>query len=89
MVGFSYLLTLDVSLSLWFFFLFYKFQCFIGATLGFQLSRGAGVQWTGRSFSAAQEAGGMSDIRCLRALESQGAHQEYVRPRLCATARDS
>ena len=57
MVGFSYLLTLDVSLSLWFFFLFYKFQCFIGATLGFQLSRGPGVQWTGHSFSAAQEAG--------------------------------
>ena len=37
MVGFSYLLTLDVSLSLWFFFLFYKFQCFIDATLSFQL----------------------------------------------------
>ena len=57
MVGFSYLLTLEVSFSLWFFFLFYKFQCLIGALLGFQMTRGIGVQWTGRSFSAAQETG--------------------------------
>ena len=57
MVGFSYLLTLEVSFSLWFFFLFYKFQCLIGSLLGFPLTSGPGVQWTGRSFSAAQEAG--------------------------------
>ncbi len=57
MVGFSYLLTLEVSFSLWFFFLFYKLQCLIGALLGFQMASGPGVQWTGRSFSAAQEAG--------------------------------
>ena len=57
MVGFSYLLTLEVSFSLWFFFVFYKFQCLIGSLLGFRLSSGPGVQWTGRSFSAAQEAG--------------------------------
>lgn len=57
MVGFSYLLTIEVSFSLWFFFLFYKFQCVIGSLLGFPLTSGVGVQWTGRSFSAAQEAG--------------------------------
>ena len=57
MVGFSYLLTLEVSFSLWFFFLFYKFQCLVGSLLGFQMTRGIGVQWTGRSFSAAQETG--------------------------------
>lgn len=57
MVGFSYLLTLEVSFSLWFFFLFYKLQCLIGSLLGFPLTSGPGVQWTGRSFSAAQEAG--------------------------------
>ena len=57
MVGFSYLLSLDVSFSLWFFFIFYKLQSLIGGLLGFQLSSGPGVQWTGRSFSAAQEAG--------------------------------
>ena len=57
MVGFSYLLTLEVSFSLWFFFLFYKSQCLIGSLLGFQMTRGIGVQWTGRSFSAAQETG--------------------------------
>lgn len=57
MVGFSYLLTIEVSFSLWFFFLFYKFQCIIGSLLGFPLASGVGVAWTGRSFSAAQEAG--------------------------------
>jgi len=57
MVGFSYLLTLEVSFSLWFFFLFYKFQCLIGSILGFNMTSGPGVQWTGRSFSASQEAG--------------------------------
>ena len=57
MVGFSYLLTLEVSFSLWFFFLFFKFQCLIGGILGFRLTSGPGVQWTGHSFSAAQEAG--------------------------------
>ena len=57
MVGFSYLLTLEVSFSLWFFFLFFKLQCVIGALLGFRITSGPGVQWTGYSFSAAQEAG--------------------------------
>ena len=57
MVGFSYLLTLEVSFSIWFFFVFYKLQCLIGVILGFQLTSGPGVQWTGKSFSAAQEAG--------------------------------
>ena len=57
MVGFSYLLTLEVSFSIWFFFIFYKLQCLVGVMLGFQLSSGPGVQWTGKSFSAAQEAG--------------------------------
>ncbi len=57
MVGFSYLLTLEVSFSIWFFFLFYKLQCLIGVMLGFQLTSGPGVQWTGKSFSAAQETG--------------------------------
>ena len=57
MVGFSYLLTLEVSLSLWLFFLIFKFECLIGAILGFRITSGPGVQWTGYSFSAAQEAG--------------------------------
>ena len=57
MVGFSYLLTLEVSFSLWFFFLFFKFQSLIGSLLGFNITRGPGVQWTAYSFSAAQEAG--------------------------------
>ena len=57
MVGFSYLLTLEVSFSIWFFFIFYKLQCLVGVMLGFQLSSGPGVQWTGKSFSAAQETG--------------------------------
>jgi len=57
MVGFSYLLTLEVSFSLWFFFLFFKFQCLVGSLLGFRITRDIGVQWTGYSFSAAQETG--------------------------------
>lgn len=57
MIGFSYLLTLEVSFSLWFFFLFFKFQCLIGSLLGFNITKGPGVQWTAYSFSAAQEIG--------------------------------
>ena len=57
MVGFSYLLTLEVSFSLWFFFLFFKLQCLIGSLLGFNITKGPGVQWTAYSFSASQEVG--------------------------------
>ena len=57
MVGFSYLLALEVSFSLWFFFLFYKAQCLIGSMLGFHIEKGPGVQWTAYSFSASQEIG--------------------------------
>ena len=57
MVGFSYLLALEVSFSLWFFFIFYKAQCLIGAMLGFHIEKGPGVQWTAYSFSASQEVG--------------------------------
>ncbi len=57
MVGFSYLLTLEISFSLWFFFLFFKLQCMIGSLLGFRIPSGPGVKWTAYSFSAAQETG--------------------------------
>lgn len=57
MVGFSYLLTLEVSFSLWFFFLFFKFQCLLASLLGFRITGGPGVGWTGYTFSAAQEVG--------------------------------
>lgn len=57
MVGFSYLLSLEVSFSLWFFFMFFKLQCLIGSLLGFRITEGPGVQWTAYSFSAAQEIG--------------------------------
>ena len=71
MVGFSYLLTLDVSFSLWFFFLFYKLQCLIGGILGFQLGSGPGVQWTGRSFSATQEAGACLTFVAITLIKSR------------------
>jgi hypothetical protein len=57
MVGFSYLMTLEVSFSLWFFYLFFKLQCLIGSLMGFNIVRGPGVQWTAYTFSAAQEIG--------------------------------
>ncbi len=56
-VGFSYLLPLEVSFSLWFFFLFFKLQCLIGSMLGFQITKGPGVQHNAYSFSASQEIG--------------------------------
>ncbi|MBD3181355.1 hypothetical protein GF312_03620 [Candidatus Poribacteria bacterium] len=57
MIGFSYLLTLEVSFSLWFFFLFFKFQCLMGSLMGFRITKGPGVQWNAYSFSASQEIG--------------------------------
>ncbi len=78
MVGFSYLLTIEVSFSLWFFFLFYKFQCVIGSLLGFPLPSGVGISWTGRSFSAAQEAGACLTFAVFCTLESKTSHQRNV-----------
>ena len=57
MIGFSYLLSLEVAFSLWFFYLFFKLQCLIGGLLGLPLISGPGVKWTAYSFSAAQEGG--------------------------------
>jgi len=37
-IGFSYLLPTDLLFSLWFFFLFTRFQDFVGSALGYQLS---------------------------------------------------
>ena len=57
MIGFSYLLSLEVAFSLWFFYLFFKLQCLIGGLLGLPLISGPGVKWAAYSFSAAEEAG--------------------------------
>lgn len=55
-IGFSYLLTLEVLLSIWVFFLFYKIQSVLLSILGITLSASAGFGFA-KEFSASQEMG--------------------------------
>ena len=72
MVGFSYLLTLEVAFSLWFFYLFFKLQCLIGGMLGFPVTSSPGVKWTAYSFSAAQEGGACLTFAGLALFKARG-----------------
>jgi len=56
LIGFSYLLTLEVSFSIWFFFLFYKIQSVLLSIFGKPLSASAGFGFA-KEFSASQEMG--------------------------------
>ena len=54
-IGFTFLLPSDISLSFWFFFLFARFQLFMGDLLGFGMETGGGY---GAQFLRDQEVGG-------------------------------
>ena len=54
-IGFSYLLTLSVSFSLWFFFFIYKLQCLFGEIMGFSMPTSSG--FGAKAFAANQEMG--------------------------------
>jgi hypothetical protein len=54
-VGFTYLINLDVALSLWLFFLLYRLQLVIGTAAGFRMPHSMG--YGGREFVAHQEMG--------------------------------
>ncbi|MBW2341992.1 MAG: hypothetical protein JRF50_16870 [Deltaproteobacteria bacterium] len=57
-IGFSYLLNLDVSFSLWFFFLFCRFQYLLAEIFGLRLHTAfGGFSFFARSFTASQEMG--------------------------------
>ena len=72
MIGFSYLLSLEVAFSLWFFYLFFKLQCLIGSLLGLPLISGPGVKWTAYSFSAAQEGGACLTFVAFVVFQARG-----------------
>jgi hypothetical protein len=55
-IGFSYLLALEVSLSIWFFFLFYKIQSVLLSIFGVSLPSVTGFGFA-KEFSAFQEMG--------------------------------
>ncbi|MFC1713031.1 DUF6785 family protein [Candidatus Poribacteria bacterium] len=54
-VGFTYLINLDIALSLWLFYLLYKLQLVIGTALGFSIP--ISVDYEGAVFVAHQEMG--------------------------------
>lgn len=56
-IGVTYLLTVQVSLSLWFFFLLYKLECLLFAILGMQMPNSPGELGFTRSFASHQEMG--------------------------------
>jgi hypothetical protein len=62
-IGFSYLITLEVGFSLWFFFLIYKAECAIGSMLGFSMAYSSGGH--ARAFAAYQEIGGYIALVCF------------------------
>ena len=64
-IGVTYLLSAQVSLSLWFFYLFYKGQCLIGSMLGLPMPAAPGEFGFTRSFASHQEMGAFLVIICL------------------------
>jgi hypothetical protein len=56
-IGVTYLLTLRVSFSAWFFYLFYKFQVFIGTILGFRMPSSPGELGYTHSFASHEDIG--------------------------------
>lgn len=54
-IGFTYLINLDIAFSLWFFFLFYRLELVIGTALGLQMPHSMG--YGGREFASHQEMG--------------------------------
>ena len=56
MVGFTYLIRLDVALSIWFFFLLYKAQLVIGTAFGLSMKQSMG--YGSREYASHMEMGG-------------------------------
>ena len=56
-IGITYLLTLQISLSIWFFYLLYKFECLLFAIFGIQMTGSPGEFGFTRSFASHQEMG--------------------------------
>lgn len=56
-IGVTYLLTVQVSMSLWFFFLLYKLECLIFTVFGMQMPSAPGELGFTRSFASHQEMG--------------------------------
>lgn len=56
-IGVSFLLSLRVSFSVWFFFLFYKFQCLVGSIFGLHMVSSPGEFGFTKSFASHQEMG--------------------------------
>lgn len=60
-IGFAYLLSLDVSFSMWFFLLFFRLQDYIALSLGYQLD-GAPIYGGSRFYQAYQSTGAFAAI---------------------------
>ena len=56
MVGFTYLIRLDVAFSIWVFFLFYKVQLVVGTAFGLSMQKSMG--YGSRAFASHMEMGG-------------------------------
>ena len=55
-IGFTYLVRLDVSLSIWFFFLFYRLQLVTASTLGIPMEQSMG--YVSKAYASHMEMGG-------------------------------
>ena len=64
-IGITYLLAEQVSFSIWFFYLFYKFECFVFVSLGLPMPSSPGEFGFTRSFASHQEMGAFLVIMCL------------------------
>ena len=56
MIGFTYLIRLDVALSIWVFFVLYKVQLIVGTAFGWSMQRSMG--YGSRAFASHMEMGG-------------------------------
>ncbi|MDO8587040.1 MAG: hypothetical protein Q7T82_08370 [Armatimonadota bacterium] len=74
-IGFAYLLPLDVSFSMWFFLLFFRFQDLIGSYLGYQFD---GMPLYPASFYVGYQAVGAAVAVCLSLVWLAKPHLKLV-----------
>jgi len=78
-IGVSYLLTLRVSFSVWFFYLFYKFECFIAELFGFHTPNSPGEFGFTKSFASHQEMGAFVVVTIFLLWKAKGHLKEITK----------
>ena len=72
-IGIAYLLPAEVSLSLWFFYAFYRFQQLVWASFGVTQEGAGGIAINPQTFIGMEEAGGFTALSAVVLYQSRHA----------------